>query len=208
MKQNNFMNNNTKMSQRQPYLEIILGPMYSGKTSKILDLYKQYKYCNISVLVINHALDKRYHEEYLSTHDQKMIPCIQTQYLQELENNATLENAEVILINEGQFFDDLYVFVKQQLKNGKKIYVCGLDGDFERKKFGQMLDIIPLCDKVYKLHSLCADCRDGTPALFSLRVVEERDQLLIGSNNYKPVCRNCYDTGLSKEKPALLESFA
>ena len=79
------------------------------------------------------------------------------------------------------------------LKWNKKIYICGLDGDFERKKFGSILDLIPLCDKVEKLSSLCSICKDGAPGIFSLRLTKEKQQTLVGSNNYIPVCRNCYE---------------
>jgi thymidine kinase len=78
------------------------------------------------------------------------------------------------------------------LKAGKKIYVSGLDGDFQRKKFGQILDLIPLCDKVTKLTSLCSLCKNGEPAIFSMRLTSETQQTLIGSDNYAPVCRACY----------------
>jgi thymidine kinase len=100
--------------------------------------------------------------------------------------------SRVILINEGQFFPDLYDFVNELLKADKKVYVCGLDGDFERKKFGNILDLIPLCDKVRKLTSLCSICKDGTPAIFSMRLTEEKEQTIVGSDNYIPVCRKCY----------------
>jgi thymidine kinase len=71
--------------------------------------------------------------------------------------------------------------------------VSGLDGDFERKKFGQILDLIPLCDKVTKMTSLCSLCKNGTPGLFSMRLTKEKEQMLIGSTNYIPVCRVCYE---------------
>jgi thymidine kinase len=180
------------------YLELILGPMFSGKTSKILDLYKQCEFSNIPVVVINHTSDKRYSETMLSTHDLKMIPCIQASSLCDameiLEIKNKINDATVILINEGQFFNDLYEWTKMMVEtNHKEIYICGLDGDFNRNKFGQILDLIPLCDKVTKLKSLCSMCKNGTKALFSLRVTEEKEQVLIGSDCYKPVCRACYN---------------
>jgi thymidine kinase len=191
------------------YLEIILGSMYSGKTSRLVEIYKQCKFCSIPVAVINHSIDNRYDNEMLSTHDKVKIPCIKTDKLFDiwaeyisLEDNENiprvndkfkLGTSEVILINEGQFFPDLEEFVKVLLKNGKKIYVCGLDGDFERKKFGQILDLIPLCDKVTKLTSLCNICKNGTPGIFSKRITTEKEQTVVGSDNYIPVCRNCYD---------------
>ena len=191
------MNYNEIMSLKRKfetgYLEIIIGPMFSGKTSKLLDIYKQNKFCNIKVAVINHSEDTRYNETLLSTHDKVMIPCIQTTKLNTLTDNNEIYESDVILINEGQFFDDLYGFVVDMLKFNKKIYVSGLDGDFERKKFGQILDLIPLCDKVTKMTSLCSLCKNGTPGLFSMRLSKEKQQMLIGSSNYIPVCRICYE---------------
>jgi thymidine kinase len=180
------------------YLELILGPMFSGKTSKILELYKQCEFSNIPVVVINHTSDKRYSETMLSTHDLKMIPCVQASSLYEAMKNSDIKNkindATVILINEGQFFNDLYEWTVMMVEtNHKELYICGLDGDFNRNKFGQILDLIPLCDKVIKLKSLCSMCRNGNKALFSLRVTEEKEQVLIGSDCYKPVCRACYN---------------
>jgi thymidine kinase len=189
------------------YLELFVGPMFSGKTSKLLEIFKQYKFCNVPIAVINHSADKRYHESMLSSHDKVMIPCIQTGELMPLWNYSSLEGtfdkecemhlvlhkAQVILINEGQFFDDLYPCVLQMLNENKKVYIAGLDGDFERKKFGSLLDLIPLCDKVTKLISLCSICKNGTPGIFSLRLTQEKQQMLIGSDNYIPVCRHCYE---------------
>ena len=194
-------------SPQSAYLEIILGSMYSGKTSRLVEIYKQCKFCSIPVAVINHSIDNRYDNEMLSTHDKVKIPCIKTDKLfdiwADVEDNQNiprvndkfkLGTSEVILINEGQFFPDLEEFVRVLLKNGKKIYVCGLDGDFERKKFGQILDLVPLCDKVTKLTSLCSICKNGTPGIFSKRITLEKEQAIVGSDNYIPVCRNCYDS--------------
>jgi thymidine kinase len=207
------MNNNNMTSHSDAaYLEIILGGMYAGKTSHLVEIYKKCKFCNISVAVINHSIDNRYDEELLSTHDEIKIPCIKTEKLFDvwIEGNISLEDdikhipritdklkvvtSNVILINEGQFFPDLFDFVNILLKEGKKVYVCGLDGDFERKKFGQILDLIPLCDKVHKLSSLCSLCKDGTLGIFSMRLTSEKTQTLVGSDIYIPVCRKCYDS--------------
>jgi thymidine kinase len=173
------------------YLEIILGSMFSGKTSRLVEIYKQCKFCSISVEVINHSIDVRYDDELMSTHDKIKIPCIKTNKITDILSK--ISKADVILINEGQFFDDLYETVEMMLKNGKKIYICGLDGDFERKKFGQLLDLIPLCDKVTKLTSLCSLCKNGNPGIFSKRISSEKEQTVVGSDNYIPVCRRCYD---------------
>jgi thymidine kinase len=190
------------------YLELFIVPMFSGKTSKLLEIYKQNIFCKIPIIVINHSSDIRYHQTLLSTHDKIMIPCIQTTHLLNIWNYDNLEDpideelmnihfqfreANVVLINEGQFFPDLIQCVEELLKEKKKIYICGLDGDFERKKFGEILDLIPLCDKVTKMSSLCGICKDGTLGIFSLRLTQEKEQFLIGSDNYIPVCRECYE---------------
>jgi thymidine kinase len=202
-------NNNTYSAS---YLELFIGPMFSGKTSKLVEIYKQCIFCNIPVAVINHSIDQRYDDTLLSTHDKVMIPCIQTNKLidiwyynksgvdskeelvtlNRLDDSVKLINADVIIINEGQFFDDLLPAINHMLQHNKKIYVGGLDGDFERKKFGQILDLIPLCDKVTKMTSLCGLCKNGTPGIFSKRITKEKEQTVVGSDNYIPVCRSCY----------------
>jgi len=202
------MSSVSSLMNAKGYLELIIGPMYSGKTSKLLEIYKQCKFCDISVCVINHSLDKRYHDSMLSSHDKVMVPCVNIENVYDLWfndgeidltvfgdniNHKLIRKSDVILINEGQFFNNLYHVVNDMLKNNKVVYVCGLDGDFERKKFGEILDLIPLCDKVTKLTSLCSLCKNGTPGIFSMRISDEKEQTVIGSENYLPVCRNCYD---------------
>jgi len=195
-------------SNNSGYLEIIIGPMFSGKTSRLVEIYNQCKFCNISVAVINHAIDNRYDNELMSTHDKIKIPCIKTDKLMDLwmekfnlsevdniprlNDKINVAKSNVVLINEGQFFPDLEEFVKLLLKVDKQVYVCGLDGDFERKKFGQILELIPLCDKVHKLTSLCSLCKNGTKGIFSMRLTNEKEQTVVGSENYIPVCRECY----------------
>jgi thymidine kinase len=130
-------NSNNRKNQNQQsasYLELFIGPMFSGKTSKIVEIYKQCMFCSIPVAVINHSIDKRYDNTLLSTHDKVMIPCIQTNKLKDiwnydarpdvalsrLDDSVKLINADVILINEGQFFEDLLPAVQHMLKHNKK----------------------------------------------------------------------------------------
>jgi len=190
--------NQLNLKKSTGYLELILGPMFSGKTSKLLEIYKQCLFCNIPVIVINHNTDIRYHDSLLSTHDKNMIPCIQTNKLSSIwknKNDITTEigKAKVILINEGQFFEDLYECVIGMINSyDLKVYIAGLDGDFERKPFGQLLDLIPMCDTITKLTSICSICKNGTLAIFSRRLSNDKTQTLVGSENYIPLCRNCY----------------
>jgi thymidine kinase len=184
--------------QSQGYLEIIIGPMYSGKTSRLLTVYKQMRVCDVGVLVVNFVEDKRYSETMMATHDRAEIPCVFVERLSDLERRPQykekLDGARAVLINEGQFFADLYEKVAYFVETMRKqVYVCGLDGDYMRKPFGDLLTLIPLADNVIKLRSLCRRCKDGTPALFSHRIKQDvKEQKLIGSDAYTPVCRKCY----------------
>jgi len=200
---NNTLNNILNAENKAGYLALYVGPMYSGKTSKLLELYKQYNFCNIETLVINFAGDTRYSSDMLSTHDKSMIPCMKSNELSQLadivgKDIETLPDyfvkCKVILINEGQFFKDIITWVNIAIgpKYKKIVHICGLDGDYKRQKFGDWLDLIPLCDKIEKLYSICSDCKHNQ-AIFSYRLSLETQQTLIGSDNYVPLCRLCYE---------------
>lgn len=166
-------------------LHIILGPMFSGKTTRLIEISGEYS----NPLIINHALDIRYHSVDLATHDGTRAPCIQATRLDEIAKLG-LSAADAIFINEAQFFPDLLPVIKEWLTTYRKpVYVCGLDGDFRQQPFGDLLNIIPLCDTVVKLRARCVDCKN--PAIFSHRLTDEQEQTLIGSDIYKPFCRGC-----------------
>lgn len=173
------------------YCELALGPMFAGKSSWIVRLYKQYTFYTNKIIVINFAGDTRYTQQDLCTHDKTVIPCIQAV---KLEDVNVPEDVNIILINEGQFFTDIVSWVKSMVDiHKKKIYICGLDGDYKRERFGNLLDLIPFCDKVTKLSALCGRCKDGTSAIFTHRVTSSKEQVLIGEkDHYLPVCRKCY----------------
>jgi thymidine kinase len=169
--------------------------MFSGKTSKLVQVYKQCQICNIPVLTINHSndLERNSTAQMLENHDNIQIPCISVELLSSVPQEKIYQSM-VILINEGQFFQDLYLFVVKMLEQNKQVYVAGLDGDFQRNMFGSILQLIPVCDKVDKLTSLCGICKDGTRGIFSRRITSETVQTLVGgSANYIPVCRSCYE---------------
>jgi len=186
------MNTGMSQSNQRGYLEIILGPMFSGKTTRLVQHYKKFSYIGRKVTVINYADDTRYHDSLLSTHDKIMIPCVFARTLACVKE--TIDEADVILINEGQFFEDIYEAVLEMVEvHHKVVYICGLDGDFKRNKFGRLLDLVPYCDEIVKLSSLCAHCKNGTPGIFSHRITSETSQVVIGTDNYVPLCRNCYN---------------
>jgi thymidine kinase len=193
-------------SGAQGYLELILGSMFSGKTSYLLDVYKKCVFCNIPVAVINYAGDNRYTtESMLSTHDKQMIPCMLAHTIKDAirNNNESISRAETILINEGQFFPDIEEEVRYLVEQrNKRVYICGLDGDFNRKPIGNLLQLIPFSDHITKLKSLCSICRDGTPGVFSFRITNETDQVIIGSSSYLPLCRGCYQREMRNKNGA------
>ena len=122
----------------------------------------------------------------LSTYDKQMIPCIQTYSLESVR--SILQENDVILINEGQFFKDLHLVVSELVDQNKIVHIAALDGDFKRNVFGDVLKLLPLCDDYKKVHALCANCKDGTQAAFSFRVTSENEQIRITIN----LCRRCY----------------
>ena len=184
------------------YLELIIGPMFSGKTSRILEIYRKAKYCNSNIFVLNHSLDTRHGTNKLVNHNSEGVPCLNYTTIQQFIDehvstgygDAEQYTETVVLINEGQFFSDVkkgVIALTEQFKF--KVYVCGLDGDYTRSAFGEFLNLIPYSDKIVKLNALCVRCRNGTDAPFTYRCCENDNQIMIGAaESYIPVCRECY----------------
>ena len=174
-------------------LHLIIGNMFSGKTTEIIRLAKNYQSIGKKVLIINYEEDKRYSSSQLVSHNLEKINCI---FIKELDE-STLNlfeyiTSDIVLINEAQFYNNLVNFCQRVLKDNQKIYCSGLDGDFQQKKFGEILDLIPLADSVKKLTAFCGICKNGTIAPFTKRInnSSNTEQKLIGVNEYLPVCRN------------------
>ena len=171
------------------YLSLVLGPMFSGKTSSLISKYRE---INRKKVVVNYAGDTRYNvATILTSHDGVTLPCIQA-FALETVMSELLAN-DVIFINEAQFFTDLQVCVLELVNDwGKEVYVYGLDGDFRHERFGSVLDLIPESDEVIKLRAICSTCGQANRAIFSQRLTGESEQVVIGSNNYAPLCRKCH----------------
>lgn len=174
-------------------LNIIVGCMFSGKTSELLRECRRRVHNNQKVLAINYIDDKRYTEEdYIVSHNLDKIKCIRAKFLSEVPNEEILK-VDFIFIDEGQFFADLKEYVTKWCDEyHKNITVIGLDGDFKREPFGQILDLIPKCDNIIKLKALCQMCKDDTEGLFTMRLSKENEQISIGVDNYIAVCRKHY----------------
>lgn len=178
------------------YLGLFMGCMYSGKTSRLIKLYQQYKEEGKNVCVINYAGDTRYHPEKMSSHDKVMIPCVKVERIYDVfeKDPELLKQIDVYLINEGQFFPDLFDVVRLLVNSHQKtVYVGGLDSDFEMKEFGQILKLIPLATTYEKLYAKCSKC--GVPASFTKRLTSDKTQTIIGGEGmYIPVCRKCHNS--------------
>lgn len=167
-------------------LKIIMGNMFSGKTSELVRRLKRYQVIGKNILVINSSKDTRCLEQVLRTHDNIKFNCVKTNDLARLN----YDKVDVIAIDEAQFFIGLKVFVKRAIGNGKTILLTGLDGDYKQNKIGEILDCIPLADKVFKLSAMCMKCMDGTHGPFTKRLVDNNQTELIGGKEmYMAVCR-------------------
>lgn len=178
----------------QGYLELIIGPMYAGKSTELIRIINRYKCLDKSVIVINHSFNNRYGTSGLSTHNnEKFEKCIILDKLDIIDKDL-LNNTDVIIIEELQFFDSSYETIIDWCDNYKKtVIAAGLDGDFKRNPFGDVLKLIPHAEKITKLSALCKRCGNGTLAHFSKRIVENNDKTLVGGNDiYEAVCRFHY----------------
>jgi thymidine kinase len=176
-------------------LDIVLGPMFAGKSSRILSIISRYAAVNTPVLVIKHSNDVRYSAHEITTHDNQRAPCLAVQDLVDIALEDILR-FKVIIVDEAQFFRNLVPFVEWVVDTHKRhLYLVGLDGDSNRRPFqSDLLQCIPLADSVEKLAAFCRQCGDGTPGLFSYRHSGPHDQQVIvgGSDCYATLCRECY----------------
>ena len=168
-------------------LEIIMGNMFSGKSTELIRRLKRHQAIGTPILVINSAKDIRSESDVLQTHDKSTLSCIKTNSLNTVD---VPNNTKVIGIDECQLFTGLRDFVQSCLDRGINVILAGLDGDFMQQTFGELLSIVPLADEVTKLNALCMECLNGTLGPFTKRIVESKEQELVGAAEcYKSVCR-------------------
>ena len=168
--------------------DIIIGPMFSGKTTELYRRINRYQSIEKSVLIINHKNDTR--TGGISTHDGKEYNAVK------LDDDELLaldiNGINVIGIDEAQFFNKLREFILKCERYDIKIIVAGLDATSDRVPFGDnnILNTIPLCNKIDKLTALCMVSRDGTLASFSKRISADKEEVCIGAaDKYIAVCR-------------------
>ncbi len=176
--------------RRQGRIEVVCGSMFSGKTEELIRRLKRAKFAKQKVEIFKPAIDTRYSEADVVSHDHTSIPSTP------VESSASIlllsSDIDVVGIDEAQFFDPGIVEVCNELANkGVRIICAGLDMDFKGKPFGPMPELMAIADDVTKVHAICVRC--GSLAYVSHRIVAGEKRVLLGeTGEYEPLCRECY----------------
>jgi thymidine kinase len=173
---------------------LLLGCMFAQKTTELLRRVRRYRAIGYKVLVVNYIGDTRYGEDCVASHDKDIQKAICTEKLKSVDHVVRSGEYNVIAIDEGQFFSDLYEYITQWADDlNIHIVISGLDGTSDRQPFGDMLRLIPHAEEVERLNAFCSECRDGTVAVFSKYFGEapkdENGVAIGGAEAYRPVCR-------------------
>jgi thymidine kinase len=175
--------------ERRGWIEVICGSMFSGKTEELIRRLKRVKIANLKAEIFKPALDIRYDGVKIVSHDTNFIQSTPVDSSQNILLLA--QDADVVGIDEAQFFDGEIAHVCEQLAlKGIRVIVAGLDMDYTGKPFGQMPNLLAIADYITKLHAICVRC--GNIANISYRKSSGSGQVLLGEKDvYEPRCRQC-----------------
>ncbi len=185
-------------TSRRGRIEVICGSMFSGKTEELIRRLKRAKFAKQKIEIFKPAIDTRYSEEEVVSHDSNSIVSTP------LDSSASIlllsSDIDVVGIDEAQFFDMGLVDVCNRLaNNGVRIIVAGLDMDFRGVPFGPMPGLMAIADDVTKVHAICVKC--GDLAMYSHRKVSDEKRVLLGeTQEYEPLCRHCYQEAVGKKE--------
>lgn len=177
-------------------IEVVCGSMFSGKTEELIRRLKRAKFARQRVEIYKPAIDTRYSDEEVVSHDSNSIPSTP------VESPASIlllaNEADVVGVDEAQFFDHTLVDVCNELANrGKRVICAGLDMDFKGQPFGPMPALMAVAEEVTKVHAICVKC--GSLAHVSHRIVKSDKQVLLGEKDeYEPLCRECYNKAVEE----------
>ena len=185
-------------AHRPGRIEVICGSMFSGKTEELIRRMKRAKFAKQKVEIFKPAIDTRYSEEDVVSHDQNSIHSTPID-----ASGAILllaSDIDVVGIDEAQFLDDNLVDVCNELANrGIRVIIAGLDMDFKGVPFGPIPALCAIADEVTKVHAICVKC--GALAYVSHRLVADEHRVMLGEQSeYEPLCRACYQKALKEEK--------
>lgn len=183
---------------RKGSIEVVCGSMFSGKTEELIRRMKRAQFAKLKVEIFKPAIDVRYSEAEVVSHDRNAIPSTPVDSSQ---NILLLANdVDVVGVDEAQFFDMGIVEVCNELaRRGIRVICAGLDMDFKGVPFGPMPALMAIADDVYKTHAICVHC--GDLAYISHRTVSSDKRVLLGeTDSYEPLCRDCYEKAIALEK--------
>jgi len=181
-------------------IEVICGSMFSGKTEELIRRMKRAQFAKLNIKIFKPCIDVRYSEDDVVSHDAHSIPS--TPIDAPAKMLEMIGQADVIGIDEAQFFDGSIVEVVQTLaNNGIRVIIAGLDTDFLGKPFGPMPALMAVAEDIQKVHAICVKC--GSPANHSHRLSKSSELVVLGETDiYEPLCRHCYNSAIKEEKEA------
>jgi thymidine kinase len=176
------------------WIEVICGPMFSGKTEELIRRLNRASYASQQLQIFKPSRDDRYGEESIVSHNEKALPSIPVDNVAKMREYLEAD-VEVVGIDEVQFFEDEVVSFCNELANqGVRVIVAGLDQDYQSQPFDPMPQVLAVSEYVTKLHAICVQC--GAPAHRSYRLAEDPQQVLVGSDDqYEARCRRCFKQG-------------
>lgn len=172
------------------WIEVICGPMFSGKTEELIRRLVRAQIAKQKVAIFKPSTDNRFDEDYIVSHNKRKIKSVQVKHTIAILDYR--DNADVFGIDEAQFFDSSIVKVCRELANsGKRVVVAGLEKDYLAKSFGSMPEILVDAEYITKVNAICMGC--GDPANYSHRISLEKKQVVVGeTDKYEALCRRCY----------------
>lgn len=178
---------------RAGWIEVICGSMFSGKTEELIRRLNRAKIARQRIKIFKPALDKRYHIQNIVSHNENSIEAVPVHSSSEIISLSG--DAEVIGLDEAQFFDDSIASVCDTLANaGKRVMIAGLDMDYLGRPFGCMPQLMALAEYVTKVHAICMVC--GEVASHSYRLSASNEKVLLGETDlYEARCRRCFNLG-------------
>ena len=185
-------------AHRPGRIEVVCGSMFSGKTEELIRRMKRASFARQKVEIFKPAIDTRYSEDNVVSHDQNSIQSTP------IDSSGSIlllaSDIDVVGIDEAQFLDNGLVEVCNELANrGVRVIVAGLDMDFKGVPFGPIPALCAIADEVIKVHAICVKC--GALAYVSHRLVANDKRVLLGEQDeYEPLCRDCYQKAISLEK--------
>ncbi|WP_121666043.1 thymidine kinase [Mesonia aquimarina] len=198
-----FLENTVNQEEQFGWIEVICGSMFSGKTEELIRRLKRAQFAKQKVEIFKPALDRRYDEDMVVSHDANEIRSTPVPAAANIRILA--DNCDVIGIDEAQFFDDEIVTVCNDLANkGVRVIVAGLDMDFKGNPFGPMPNLMATAEYVTKVHAVCT--RTGNLAQYSFRKSANKDLVMLGeTEEYEPLSRAAYYKAMLTEKVKKIE---